>query len=80
MKRYGFRAMPNPSAIALARAVVICAPTPLSDGGGPDLNSVIGAVETVAGHLQRGTLVLLNPRRTRARPMRLSVRFSTPPA
>ena len=59
MKRGGFRATTDPSVIALARAVVICVPTPLSEGGGPDLNAVIGAVETVARHLQRGTMVSL---------------------
>ena len=59
MKRCGFCATTDPSAIALARAVVICVPTPLSEGGGPDLSAVIGAVETVARHLQRGTLVSL---------------------
>jgi UDP-N-acetyl-D-glucosamine dehydrogenase len=59
MKRCGFRATTDPSVIALARAVVICVPTPLSEGGAPDLNAVIGAVETVARHLQRGTLVSL---------------------
>ncbi len=59
MKRGGFRATTDPSVIALASAVVICVPTPLSEGGGPDLHAVIGAVETVARHLQRGTLVSL---------------------
>ena len=59
MKRCGFRATTDPSVIALARAVVICVPTPLSEGGAPDLNAVIGAVETVARHLQPGTMVSL---------------------
>jgi UDP-N-acetyl-D-glucosamine dehydrogenase len=59
MARCGFRATIDPSVIALARTVVICVPTPLSEGGGPDLSAVIGATETVATHLQPGTLVSL---------------------
>ncbi|NEA24526.1 nucleotide sugar dehydrogenase, partial [Actinomadura bangladeshensis] len=42
-----------------ARTVVICVPTPLSPEGGPDLTAVRGAAETVARHLQPGTLVVL---------------------
>ncbi|RKS76345.1 nucleotide sugar dehydrogenase [Actinomadura pelletieri DSM 43383] len=42
-----------------ARAVVICVPTPLSPEGGPDLTAVRGAAETVARHLEPGTLVVL---------------------
>ncbi|WUI00605.1 nucleotide sugar dehydrogenase [Spirillospora sp. NBC_00431] len=42
-----------------ARTVVICVPTPLSPEGGPDLTAVRGASETVARHLEPGTLVVL---------------------
>ncbi|HEY8480854.1 MAG TPA: nucleotide sugar dehydrogenase [Spirillospora sp.] len=42
-----------------ARVVVICVPTPLSPEGGPDLSAVRGAAETVARHLDPGTLVVL---------------------
>jgi nucleotide sugar dehydrogenase len=59
MKHDGFRATTDPSVIAEARTVVICVPTPLSEGGGPNLTAVIGAVETVAAHLQSGMLVSL---------------------
>ncbi len=59
MKQGGFRATADPSIIAQARTVVICVPTPLSDGGRPDLSAVIAAVESVAKHLQPGTLVSL---------------------
>ena len=59
MKHGGFRATSNPSVIARASTVVICVPTPLSDGGRPDLSAVIAAVEHVAKHLQPGTLVSL---------------------
>ncbi|MEV5569121.1 nucleotide sugar dehydrogenase [Spirillospora sp. NPDC052269] len=42
-----------------AGAVVICVPTPLSDEGGPDLTAVRGAAWTIAAHLSRETLVVL---------------------
>ena len=59
MMRCGFRATTDPSVIALAGAVVICVPTPLSEGGAPGLSAVTGVVETVAAYLQRGMLVCL---------------------
>jgi UDP-N-acetyl-D-glucosamine dehydrogenase len=59
MKHGGFRATTQPSVIAQASTVVICVPTPLSEGGGPNLSAVIAAVQTVATHLQPGTLVSL---------------------
>jgi UDP-N-acetyl-D-glucosamine dehydrogenase len=55
----GFRATDDPAAIAGADAVVICVPTPLSEDGGPDLGAVLSATDTVAVHLQAGTLVVL---------------------
>jgi nucleotide sugar dehydrogenase len=42
-----------------ARTVVICVPTPLSNDGGPDLTAVRAAAQTVARHLNPGTLVVL---------------------
>ncbi|WP_344899418.1 nucleotide sugar dehydrogenase [Actinomadura meridiana] len=42
-----------------AHTVVICVPTPLSPDGGPDLTAVRGAAETVARHVEPGTLVVL---------------------
>jgi UDP-N-acetyl-D-glucosamine dehydrogenase len=59
MRRSGFRATTDPRVIAQAGAVVICVPTPLAEGGSPDLSAVIAAVETVAAQLQPGTLVCL---------------------
>jgi nucleotide sugar dehydrogenase len=59
MRHGGFRATVDPSVIAQAETVVICVPTPLSDGGRPDLSAVIAAVKSVAKHLQPGTLVSL---------------------
>ncbi|GAA4607022.1 nucleotide sugar dehydrogenase [Actinoallomurus liliacearum] len=42
-----------------ARTIVICVPTPLSTDGGPDLTAVRAAAQTVARHLDPGTLVVL---------------------
>lgn len=55
----GFRATDDPSVLAIADIVVICVPTPLSAEGGPDLESVVSAVTTVAEHLRTGQLVVL---------------------
>jgi UDP-N-acetyl-D-glucosamine dehydrogenase len=40
-------------------AVVICVPTPLDGHGSPDLSYVLGTAVTIAGHLRRGQLVVL---------------------
>jgi len=55
----GFRTTTDPAQIGLARTAVICVPTPLSEGDGPDLSAVIGATEAVGRHLQPGMLVVL---------------------
>jgi nucleotide sugar dehydrogenase len=55
----GFSATCEPSAAAQASAIVICVPTPLSPSGGPDLAAVESASKSVAPHLQRGSLVVL---------------------
>jgi nucleotide sugar dehydrogenase len=47
------------SVLAVGNAVVVCVPTPLSEDGGPDLRAVLRAMESVAGHLSPGTLVVL---------------------
>ncbi len=59
MAARGFAATTDASVLSLASTIVICVPTPLSEGGGPDLGAVISAAETIAKHLQRGTLVVL---------------------
>lgn len=59
MRQSGFRATTDESDIATARAVVICVPTPLSEGYGPDLRAITAATSTVARHLQPGMLVIL---------------------
>lgn len=58
MTRAGFRATTDESKIADSDAVVICVPTPLSDGR-PDLGAVTTAIATVAKQLHPGMLVVL---------------------
>lgn len=55
----GYIATNDSSALSGAAAVVICVPTPLGDGGAPDLSAVTGAVEIIASRLSPGTLVVL---------------------
>ena len=55
----GFVATSEPSALAQATTFVICVPTPLAEGGGPDLSAVRSATETVSGVLRRGDLIIL---------------------
>ncbi|HEU4347703.1 MAG TPA: nucleotide sugar dehydrogenase [Actinoplanes sp.] len=55
----GFRPTTDETLIASARTAVICVPTPLSEGDGPDLRAVIGATEAVGRNLRRGMLVVL---------------------
>src|SRR5690625_66386 len=59
MLERGFRATTDESVIAEAETVVICVPTPLADGGGPDLTAVESAVEAISRQLRPGTLVIL---------------------
>lgn len=55
----GFRATNDDSVLADADAIVICVPTPLSPDGGPDLTAVRGATASVAKHIRKGQLVVL---------------------
>jgi len=48
----------DPSVLADADAIVLCLPTPLTDGA-PDLSMVRHAAEATATHLRPGTLVVL---------------------
>jgi nucleotide sugar dehydrogenase len=59
MRRSGFRATHDESEAGPAGAVVICVPTPLSDGAGPDLRAVIAATRSVGRRLRPGGLVVL---------------------
>jgi UDP-N-acetyl-D-glucosamine dehydrogenase len=55
----GFRATTDSSVVADADTVVLCLPTPLGDEGGPDLGAVESACRSIAPHLRRGSLVVL---------------------
>lgn len=59
MIRGGFVASTDEAVIAEADTVVVCVPTPLGEGGGPDLGAVESAVTTIARNLKAGTLVIL---------------------
>jgi UDP-N-acetyl-D-glucosamine dehydrogenase len=58
-QRAGFSATTHFSAVSAAGAVVICVPTPLAAGGGPDLTAIAAAAQGIAPHLMRGSLVVL---------------------
>ncbi|MCA2215149.1 nucleotide sugar dehydrogenase [Jidongwangia harbinensis] len=55
----GFRPTTDETLIGAARTAVICVPTPLSEGDGPDLRAVLGATEAVGRNLRPGMLVVL---------------------
>jgi nucleotide sugar dehydrogenase len=55
----GFEATTDASVVKGADAILICVPTPLSPEGGPDLAAVLGAARSIAPHLSKGSLVVL---------------------
>ncbi|MFI5931309.1 nucleotide sugar dehydrogenase [Actinoplanes sp. NPDC051494] len=55
----GFQATTDESRIATAATAVICVPTPLSEGDGPDLRAVEGAAAAIGRNLRPGMLVVL---------------------
>jgi len=55
----GFVATTDSSVVRNAESVVVCVPTPLDAGGGPDLRAVMSAMSAVAQHVTAGTLVVL---------------------
>lgn len=59
MLENGYRATTDPVVVADSDVVVICVPTPLGDGGSPDLGAVKGASRTVGANLTSGTTVIL---------------------
>lgn len=59
MLAQGYRATTDPSVVAESDVVVICVPTPLGDGGSPDLGAVKSAARSVGDHLTAGTTVIL---------------------
>ncbi|MFB9961465.1 nucleotide sugar dehydrogenase [Sinosporangium siamense] len=55
----GFSATLDASVLADSATIVICVPTPLDEDHRPDLSAVEGASATVAAHMVKGTLVVL---------------------
>lgn len=54
-----FSATSEPEGLRGAEIFVVCVPTPLGKHQEPDLSYVLSSIETVAGHLRAGSLVLL---------------------
>lgn len=54
-----YKATTDPQVVAASDVVVICVPTPLGDGGSPDLSAVKAASRTVGDNLSAGTTVIL---------------------
>lgn len=59
MLESGYKATTDASVVAESDVVVICVPTPLGEGGSPDLGAVKGASRSVGDHLTSGTTVIL---------------------
>lgn len=55
----GYFATTDASCLADADVIVVCVPTPLSSGGGPDLGAVKNAARAIGQHIQPKTLVIL---------------------
>ena len=55
----GYRATTDPAVVSDSSIVVICVPTPLGDGGSPDLGAVKASSRTVGDNLTEGTTVIL---------------------
>jgi len=54
-----FRATADPKKLRAADAIIICVPTPLTQTREPDLRYVLETTRTVARHMSRGALVIL---------------------
>jgi UDP-N-acetyl-D-glucosamine dehydrogenase len=54
-----FRATSNMAQIKNADAVLICVPTPLTQNREPDVQFIIASSQTIAKHLRRGQLIVL---------------------
>ena len=54
-----FEATIDPARISEVEAAIICVPTPLGDHRDPDLSFVIETARTIAPHLPKGVLVIL---------------------
>ena len=54
-----FRATDNEKALSALDAVIICVPTPLSKTKEPDIEFVVKAAQSIARHLKKGQLIVL---------------------
>lgn len=59
MRAAGYTATYNQEVLSDTANIVICVPTPLSEGGAPDLRAIIAASEAIARNLTPNTLVVL---------------------
>ena len=55
----GLTVTSDPDCLAATDAAVVCVPTPLGEGGTPDLSAVQGAMTAIGDRLRPGTLVVL---------------------
>ncbi len=55
----GYRASTDPQVISRSSVVVVCVPTPLAEGGGPDLAAVRDSAVAIGANLTPGTLIIL---------------------
>jgi UDP-N-acetyl-D-glucosamine dehydrogenase len=58
-RRAGFTATTEFAAVAAMDAILICVPTPLSDGHVPDIRAILSTMDSIAPHLREGQLVVL---------------------
>jgi UDP-N-acetyl-D-glucosamine dehydrogenase len=58
-RKNGFTATADYARIAEMDVVIICVPTPLNEYHEPDLSYVTGTVSSIAPHLQKGQLIIL---------------------
>ncbi len=59
VRNRSFRASHDFSLVRQVEAVIICVPTPLNKNREPDLSYIIKTGESIAPHLEKGTLVVL---------------------
>ncbi len=58
-KSPSFEASSDPDILKKADAILICVPTPLTKNREPDMSYVVSTTETIAKHLQKGQLIVL---------------------
>lgn len=59
MTSKGYEATADPSCISESSVVVVCVPTPLGEGGSPDLRAVEAATTTAGRHIEKGSTFIL---------------------